>query len=164
MLERKEYHNCRPVDQSKPTFYDGVKFEYANGTGDTVWIALESNHLIAMSNGFPDGLQSHSYRAGVYDPETARMVRPNEKITLWDASKGCGVDNMKCDGEEGREIVMVRNDIDSIPLIYTWEDYGYAAPFCCVETIEEECEESCCDHGTILTKECSQCEANPCEV
>lgn len=162
MLVTKEYRNCRPINEETPTFYDGKKFEFENGSNSAIYVALENNTKIELVNKFPDRLQPAS-KAGTYDPETVRMVRPNEKITLWDSSIGCGVDNMKCDGTEGREIVILSNDIDSMPKTYTWEDYGYNPPVCCVDVEIPECLESCCDKGEVTTTECVSCNPNPCE-
>jgi len=163
MAVLKQYHNCKPLSDDEPTFYDGVSFEFSNGTGSTIWLALESNKEIQLNKfGFPDELTSYSYGSGVYDPETVVMFRPNEKKTIWVTAEGCGVDNVKCDGSEGREIVIVRNDIDSTPLQYTFEKYGYCEAVCCVEEEPECCEETC-DNGTICKATCNTCEPNPCE-
>lgn len=157
----KEYHNCRPVSEEEPTFYDGVSFDFFNGSSSVVYVALEANTEIELLNGFPSGLQPNK-QAGTYDPKTVRKVRPNERVTLWDKSKGCGLDNMKCDGTEGREILIVDNEINSIPKRYTWEDYGYNPPVCCVDVEIPECVECCCDKGEVVTQECVACNPNPC--
>ena len=93
----KQYFNCRPLLDDKPTMYDGTGFEFFNGTNETVYLALESNRVLHKNIfGVVDDPKDYVYGTGVYDPSTVVKVRPNETKVLWDASTGCEAPNGKC--------------------------------------------------------------------
>lgn len=168
-MVNKQYFNCVPLVDDHPTFYDGVGFEFHNGTHETVYLALESNQVNQLNVfGLPDDITAKQYGSGVYDPCTVVKVRPNESHTLWDASTCCDMPNLRCDGIEGREIVMFRNDNESMPEMYRFDDsffdFVYNPAVCCEEYLPV-CEEDTCDCGTIATRDCLvDDEPNPCPV
>ena len=155
----KTYFNCVPLVDDAPTFYDGNGFEFYNGTHETVYLALEAN-AVRQKNIFGqfDDLTDFVLGAGTYDPSTVVRVRPNEKITLWDKSKNCGEPNVRCDGQEGREIVMLRQDNESMPKTYRFDisekDFAYNPAVCCVEYNPPAVPCDCNCGGEINTTTC----------
>jgi len=138
----KAYHACEPVldpETGKPVLYDGKGFTIFNNSEGFIELGLEA-------------LNKDGIGVGTVDPCTTRIVKPREKVTLW--TDDCAEPNIQCDGEEGREILVLVNDHTSEP-VYKAFSGTYKQAVCC-EIDAEEIIESCCEVGENNIDSCTQ--------
>jgi hypothetical protein len=138
----KAYHNCKPVldpATGKPALYDGQGFEIFNNTDGMIELGLEALNK--------DGLG-----VGTVDPSTTRTVKPREKVTLW--TDDCAEPNIACDGQEGREILLLLEDYTSIPEYQAFVG-TYKQAVCC-EVEAEQILETCCEVGEDNIDHCKK--------
>jgi len=153
----KPYYNCRPlidVASGLPIIYGGkdVGFEVHNAGNKPIELALEKLNIDCIGLGEPD-------------LDTVRCVKAHEIVTLW-LGEDCAVPNTRCDGSEGREILLLNYDETSDPQYYNFTG-KYIPAVCCVED-DEECEDDCMEEGECYTCSCdeddcgTECETDEC--